>query len=308
MTSGQLGVSVDREVEAVGSVRWGLVLGFVAASYGLAWIVALPLWASGGLSNPSFGVLGTLLMFAPAAAVGLIGVVAGRDGLGQLGLGLPRPARRAAVWVLVGLLGAVALALAGVLLSGALGTVRLDLSPLRGPGWLAAAAGIALGVLIIAIPALGEELGWRGWLLPHLEPLGRGRATVLTGVIWGAWHAPVILLGYNYDRPNGLGLVLMIVSAVLIGVILGWMRFRTGSIWPGVAAHAGLNASAGAWTALLVPAGVTVDPTQATVLGWPGWLLIVLLIGVGAGLGRRQRRIVSRDGVDAVVEQSVGTG
>jgi membrane protease YdiL (CAAX protease family) len=49
------------------------------------------------------------------------------------------------------------------------------------------------------IPALGEEIGWRGFLLPNLEPLGKRRAAVLSGMIWALWHAPLILiLGFYY--------------------------------------------------------------------------------------------------------------
>jgi membrane protease YdiL (CAAX protease family) len=45
---------------------------------------------------------------------------------------------------------------------------------------------------------LGEEIGWRGFLLPRLLPLGKPRAYLLLGVIWGIWHAPLIVVGFNY--------------------------------------------------------------------------------------------------------------
>jgi len=51
------------------------------------------------------------------------------------------------------------------------------------------------------IPSLGEEIGWRGFLLPTLEPLGKARAAVLSGLIWGLWHTPMILLlGFLYGK------------------------------------------------------------------------------------------------------------
>lgn len=60
------------------------------------------------------------------------------------------------------------------------------------------------------LPALGEELGWRGWLLPKPLPLGTLPALLVSGVIWGLWHAPIILLGYNYpDAPRWLGMTEM---------------------------------------------------------------------------------------------------
>jgi membrane protease YdiL (CAAX protease family) len=123
----------------------------------------------------------------------------------------------------------------------------------------------------------GEEWGWRGWLLPNLLPLGQWRALVLSGVIWGVWHAPVIALGYNYPLHHTLGPVLMIGFCVILGILFGWTRLETGSIWPSVIAHAVLNAIAGAH--LLLGPETSVDTAQATILGWTGWILPVAFIG-----------------------------
>lgn len=57
----------------------------------------------------------------------------------------------------------------------------------------------AIAVLLVpffnVIFALGEEIGWRGFLLPRLEPLGQWKAILVSGIIWGIWHAPVIAQG-----------------------------------------------------------------------------------------------------------------
>jgi membrane protease YdiL (CAAX protease family) len=55
---------------------------------------------------------------------------------------------------------------------------------------------VLVGAFINVIPAIGEELGWRGWLLPKRMPLGTVPALVLSGIIWGIWHAPLVLLRY----------------------------------------------------------------------------------------------------------------
>jgi len=48
---------------------------------------------------------------------------------------------------------------------------------------------------------MGEELGWRGFLLQKLMPLGQPKAILLTGLIWGIWHAPTTLFyGYNFPK------------------------------------------------------------------------------------------------------------
>ncbi|MFE9576268.1 CPBP family intramembrane glutamic endopeptidase [Nocardia sp. NPDC006044] len=93
--------------------------------------------------------------------------------------------------------------------------------------------------------ALGEELGWRGWLLPQLNNrLGVTGGIVATGVIWGLWHAPLTLLGYNYPNLGAWAVVAFIGFCVPFGAVLGWLRMYTGSVWPCAVAHAAFNGSA----------------------------------------------------------------
>ena len=66
---------------------------------------------------------------------------------------------------------------------------------------------ITLAPLLNTVFALGEELGWRGFLLPSLLPLGQWRAILMSGVIWGIWHAPAILQGHNYPSQPMLGVL-----------------------------------------------------------------------------------------------------
>lgn len=139
-------------------------------------------------------------------------------------------------------------------------------------------ASIPVGALINIIPALGEELGWRGWLLPKLMPLGTVWALLLSGTIWGLWHAPLILLGYNYpDAPGWLGLLCMVGTCILFGAVFGWLRIRSGSIWPAALAHGAFNATA-AVHLLFAQAGQPIDTTKATFLGWSGWLVPIALV------------------------------
>ena len=70
------------------------------------------------------------------------------------------------------------------------------------PGLLAALGLVlVLGLIVNAILAFGEEVGWRGYLLWELAPLGFWRASLLVGAIWGLWHAPIIVEGYT-TRPS----------------------------------------------------------------------------------------------------------
>ena len=109
---------------------------------------------------------------------------------------------------------------------------------------------IMLAPILNLVPIFGEEFGWRGYLLPKLLPLGERRAYLTSGVIWGVWHAPVILMGYNYgfDYPGApwAGVVMMVVGCILFGTFFGWASLRAGSIWPAVIGHAVLNGTASA--------------------------------------------------------------
>jgi membrane protease YdiL (CAAX protease family) len=59
-------------------------------------------------------------------------------------------------------------------------------------------ASLFVGPTINGIFGFGEEFGWRGYLLPKLIPLGKIKAYIILGVIWGLWHAPLIVVGFNY--------------------------------------------------------------------------------------------------------------
>ena len=77
---------------------------------------------------------------------------------------------------------------------------------------------VVVGSLINTVPAFGEEVGWRGFLFPRLQELfGPVVAVVGTGVVWGLWHAPLILLGYNYPSNPVLGLLAMCGMTTLFG-------------------------------------------------------------------------------------------
>lgn len=107
---------------------------------------------------------------------------------------------------------------------------------------------IPLAILINPIGGLlqcfGEEFAWRGFLLPALtKSLGQFKAVLLSGFIWGIWHAPIILTGFNYGSEHPLlGVCAMIIFCMTISGLTSWFYFKTGSIWPSVFFHASLNA------------------------------------------------------------------
>jgi uncharacterized protein len=139
---------------------------------------------------------------------------------------------------------------------------------------------LTLGPLINTLFALGEELGWRGYLLPQLLPLGQGRAILFSGMIWGLWHLPAVAQGFNYPGHPVLGVFLMIVFCALLGTILSWLYLRTRSPWAPALGHGSVNAVAGLPILFLAaPVNIMLGGTIASVLGWVpmamfiGWLI-----------------------------------
>jgi uncharacterized protein len=290
-------------------VPWTPVIVYVVLACALAWAVCSPLWISGeGLAAPSALPLLAATMYTPALAAIIVVLLVQRVPRGgrlrALSIVPLRPWRRTLGFALIGWLGPIVLIAASVALAAALGLLPLDLAHFGGFGesLRQAAHGRALKLpvetlavlelaqlpaagLVNVIATFGEELGWRGFLLPALRPLGTWPALLITGVIWGLWHAPVILLGYNFARPGLDGLGLMVVGTVLFGILIGWLRMRSGSVWPSVVAHGSLNAMGGLF-AIVVAAGAHPDPALVGPLGAIVWVLEALVI-VGLVLARR---------------------
>ena len=103
--------------------------------------------------------------------------------------------------------------------------------------------------VINSFATLGEEFGWRAYLLPKLMPLGPAKAMLISGVIWGAWHWPLTLQGHNYGLEYWgapwLGMLVMLVFTFSLGTLFSWLSIRGGSVWPAVIGHAMLNGVGG---------------------------------------------------------------
>jgi membrane protease YdiL (CAAX protease family) len=283
---------------------------FIALAYAGAWLVVSPLWLSGrGLETPFARVIITAMMFTPALATLLVvrWLSPLPDVTRATGLVLGRPGARWWPYWLFGWLAIPLLVIAAPFVGALFGLYPLDLAHFSGyrallertPGGATALGQLPIGVLVLlqlvgilwapilnAVFAFGEEWGWRGYLLPRLLPLGRWPALVLSGVIWGLWHAPVILLGYNYPLHPRLGVLIMVGFCVVMGVLFGWTRLATGSIWPAVIAHGALNGAAGV-IALFPRAGAHIDTAQVGITGWTGWLLPLACIAVIAVASRQ---------------------
>jgi len=159
-----------------------------------------------------------------------------------------------------------------------------------------------LGTLILLPLAAGEEIGWRGYVLPRLVDAGVSRPVLLSALIWGTWHL-VPLLGSGYAAlPSPLfSATNLIIAATSFGCILAWMRLDTGSIWPCVVAHA-------AWNAIINGAFDLATPGEAARfwIGESGFLVMLALVGVTLVIGRaRIRGIIPGISADAELDTVV---
>jgi len=145
-----------------------------------------------------------------------------------------------------------------------------------------------VGPTINGVVALGEEIGWRGYLLPRLMPLGKIKAYILIGVIWGLWHAPLVIVGFNYPSHPFLGVLAMIGLTTAFGVYLNELSLRNQSTLLAGWIHGAFNGQAyGVWR-ILFPA---VDPLLG---GMTGLLAMITWLAVGLREVRRTRRSQER--------------
>lgn len=107
--------------------------------------------------------------------------------------------------------------------------------------------------------ALGEEIGWRGFLVPELaERFGFTATALITGVIWALWHYPILIFAdFNAGTKAWYGTMCFTVTVVAISFVLAWMRLKSGSLWTAVILHASHNLFVDVFTPLTADRGKT---------------------------------------------------
>jgi len=121
---------------------------------------------------------------------------------------------------------------------------QADAFPLH-PFWIGLLQGLVAGISINAIAGFGEELGWRGFLQKELGYLGFWKSSVAIGLIWGVWHAPIILQGHNYPEHPQAGVFVMILFTLLLSPIFSYVRLKAKSVIAAAIIHGSLNATVG---------------------------------------------------------------
>lgn len=240
---------------------------FVALAFGVSWGAwAIALAADGPVGEVA-QIAGT---FGPAVAAVVLLARAGGW-----------PAVRRALGRLVRIRGAVGATVVAVAVPTVLAAVAVALdralggaTPIEWPPWWAVPIVVAY-VLVLGGP-LGEELGWRGYLLPRLETsMGPVAATLVVGVLWTAWHLPLFLIDGTVQRL--VPVWLFAVQITVTSFVYTWLvHLAPHSLMPALAFHTSFNVTAGL---------VLLQPAEAPAVR-PLLLTLVLGAAVAVGLTR----------------------
>lgn len=108
---------------------------------------------------------------------------------------------------------------------------------------------LVLGPIMNFVTCFGEEWGWRGYLLPKMkEKFSTIPLLLISGVIWGLWHAPLTIVGHNYGvgYPGFpfTGILAMCLFCTVMGVFLSYVSLKTKSCIPAVLGHGAVNSFA----------------------------------------------------------------
>ena len=150
---------------------------------------------------------------------------------------------------------------------GGLGVVARALVPASVPGVVGAAITVVITVATQGVAALGEELGWRGFLVPQLARLTSfTQVSLISGLVWVAWHGPLAGLHYNFDAGRWTAFLLFACQLIGLAFVLAWLRLKSGSIWPAVVLHASHNSFLIVLNGLTRPSPI-VGPTLTIAIG-----------------------------------------
>ena len=131
-------------------------------------------------------------------------------------------------------------------------------------------------LLFNCFAAAGEELGWRGLLVPELDRfMGFTELALLSGAIWTSWHFPLIVFGtYHGTGSLASSMAVFIPSVMGAAVVLAWLRLASGSVWTAILFH-------GFWNFFIqqfYPLLTTTTEAGNRMLGEFGWFVALAYV------------------------------
>ncbi|MEO7350840.1 MAG: type II CAAX endopeptidase family protein [Marmoricola sp.] len=213
--------------------------------------------------------------------------------------GLNRSGKRMWAFAFVVPMILAGLAYGAALVLGVAGLRPVELSTSGVTAWT---LNLVTSLAFMTVLFLGEEIGWRGYLLPRVQQLtSRRRSALVTGFIHGCFHLPLILIATTYDELGSRWVVAPMVVATITmgGVFYAYLWDRTGSVWPVSMAHGAVN------MAFATGAGAVVAGSQADlayVAGESGFGTFLAVALVGAVFLARAKVWRERPAGSAVAE------
>ncbi len=253
-------------------MRWKRIALFLLIAFGFSWLVALPLYLfdAEGLMT----IIAPIYMFGPLVSTVVLMVRYGDFSWRDIGFRWNVNVWWLAGWLFPALFVSATLVMSliipGVDLSPDMSGFMDKLSQYASPDEVEKARtslqfmmgpvaivyfllAMVVGATFNALFAFGEESGWRGFLYMELRKLGFWKMSYLVGIVWGIWHAPLVLKGLNYPEHPVIGVFMMTLFTMLLSPILFFIREKAESVIAPSITHGTINAVGG--FALLYIAG-----------------------------------------------------
>lgn len=220
-------------------------------------------------------LLNVIAVYSPLLAALFVRKVLAREGFADAHLGIRGVAAR--YWLLAALLPL------GWNSAGALIDVLSNTCVLHADVIVSKLPGVPLHLAGAALVLVGEELGWRSYLVEKLRPAGPVAAFLVCGLVWFAWH-PQVWIGPSATWRNGVD---FLVGVMCLSFIFGWLYFASGSLWPCLVMHLSNNfAAPGAFKG-----GMTCVPERPLLSDVVLPLLLTVLVLWRAGAFSRPGRV-----------------
>jgi membrane protease YdiL (CAAX protease family) len=291
-------VGYERSIMMDAQTSTKRILIFLAFAFGIPWGAALGFYLTGMLeTNPrqAMMLVNYIFIFIPALA-NIAARLITREGWKKLWL---RPNfKRGWKFYLAAWLLPLGAAIPGSLIYYLLFPQSFDPSAARAISQIsiftsAAAAGPGMAMmaliveqmfvqgLLISVVAIGEEFGWRAYLLQKLiDRFGSARnAAVLVGLIWGIWHLPMIFMGLETGRTTLPWGLIYPISTISSSILLSWATLRSGSVWPAAIGHTTELGVGGISMGLLKGnMNMLVSPNPQSMIGNLGFIALALAL------------------------------
>ncbi len=236
------------------------ILIFLAFCFGISWVSAGIFYLCGIDYQSVWGFLfATVYMFFPLVSVLLTQLVTGEKPFSDIGISF-----RLNKWWWLGWLVIIPLPILlsmpvsalfpGVSIGADTDSLKQTMDAMQaqglplgpwGVGIVTLLSGFVAGLTVNALFAFGEESAWRGFLHRLLKGKGFWKECLIIGVIWGIWHAPLILMGHNYPEHPVAGVFMMVAFCVLVTPLMVFIREKSGSVIMAAIAHGTINALGG---------------------------------------------------------------